>query len=107
MSIKVANGSIVHHMATKGNQLQCRRLCQKIGLEGLFKKCPITLQECFRPLVFIKLQIEAKFSIWEPKATNYNASACAKNLGRKDFQRCPMTFPTMFQASSVYKSCVG
>ena len=35
-------------------------------------------------------------------ATNYNASACAKNWELS--KQCPMTFPTMFQASSVFKS---
>ena len=53
--IKVANGSIVEHIGN-GDRLQCQRLCQNLGVEGLSKKCP-------------------------------------------------MTFPTMFQASSVYKSC--
>ena len=53
--IKVANGSIVEHIGN-GDRLQCQRLCQNLGVEGLSKKCP-------------------------------------------------MTFPAMFQASSVYKSC--
>ena len=34
---------------------------------------------------------------------NCNASSCAKVEGIA--KKCPMTFPTMFQASSVYKSC--
>ena len=56
VSIQVANESIVQHMATKGNPLQCQCSCQKFSLEGLS-------------------------------------------------QECPMTFPTMFPASSVFKSC--
>ena len=41
MSIKVANGSIVQHMGTKGGQLQHQCLCQKF--------------ECSRPIVSIKV----------------------------------------------------
>ena len=44
MSIKVANGSIVQHMGINGDRLQCRHLCQKIGLEGPFQKCSMTFQ---------------------------------------------------------------
>ena len=55
VSIKVANGSIVEHIGN-GDRLQCQRLCQNLGVEGLSKKCP-------------------------------------------------MTFPKMFQASNIYKSC--
>ena len=48
VSIKVANGSIVQHMATKGDQLQCLRSCQKIRLEGLSQKYPITVPTIFK-----------------------------------------------------------
>ena len=51
-----------------------------------------------------RLQIEAYCSIWV-MATDWNASAPAKNWGGKLSKQCPMTFPTMFQACSVYKSC--
>ena len=43
------------YMGTKGDQLQCRHLCQKFGVEGLSKQCPMTFQQYFRPLVCIKV----------------------------------------------------
>ena len=51
-----------------------------------------------------QLQMEAQFNKWELQATDFYAGACTKNLGWKDFQKCPRTFQTMIQASMVYKS---
>ena len=83
-----------------GDLLQLQHSCQKLGFEGLLwlsKKCP-------RPQVSIKV---AKRRIVQRKGNGHHLKhqrSSPKFWVEKLSKQCPMTYLTMFQASSVYKS---
>ena len=87
-----------------GDWLQHQRSCQKLGVEGLSNNVLWLSKKCSRLLVTIKV---ANISIVQHMGGHrlQRQHSCQKLGVEKLSKQCPMTFPTMFQASSVYKSC--
>ena len=88
-----------------GDRLQHQRSSQKLGVEELSDNVLRLSKKCSRPLVSIKV---ANRSIVQHMGNGHRLQRqrlvqkfWVKNLSKQ----CLMTFLTMFQASSVYKSC--
>ena len=88
-----------------GDRLQHQRSSQKLGVEKLSDNVLRLSKKCSRPLVSIKV---ANRSIVQHMGNGHRLQrqrSCQKFVVEKLSKQCPMTFLTMFQASSVYKSC--
>ena len=88
-----------------GDRLQHQRSSQKLGVEELSDNVLRLSKKCSRPLVSIKV---ANRSIVQHMGNGHHLQrqrSCQKFGVEKLSKQCLMTFLTMFQASSVYKSC--
>ena len=91
-----------------GDRLQHQRSSQKLGVEELSDNVLRLSKKCSRPLVSIKVANRGIVQHLQHMGNGHHLQcqrSCQKFGVEKLSKQCLMTFLTMFQASSVYKSC--